>query len=127
MPFFSTATLLMTSSIVPSTLSQVVIVGTLMSIVTLHFCGVTLWLEPPVISVRLQLMDLALLSAVPPTRPISILIAFQKSYISSIEFLASQGALACALSPTSHVSLIASLPLYATVILSMPEGSPNTA
>src|SRR5919197_4635360 len=125
MPFF-TATLLMISSIVPSTLSHVVVVGTLMSIVTLHFCGVTLWLEPPIISVRLQLMDLALLSAV-SLRSISVLIAFQKSYISAIEFLASQGALAWALSPTSHVSRIAILPLYATVILSTPEGSPNIA
>src|SRR5215210_2348203 len=92
MPFFA-ATLVMTSSIVLSTLPQVVMGGTLMSTVTLHFCGVTLWLEPPVISVRLQLIDLALFSAV-PTRPISDLISFQKSYISSIEFFASQGALA---------------------------------
>ena len=98
----SAETLVMTSSIMRSTLSQVVMVGTLMSIVTLHLCGVTLWLEPPVISVRLQLIDLALFSAV-PTRTISDLISFQKSYISSIEFLASQGALAWALSPTSHV------------------------
>ena len=97
----SAETLVMTSSIMRSTLSQVVMVGTLMSIVTLHLCGVT-WLEPPVISVRLQLIDLALFSAV-PTRTSSDLISFQKSYISSIEFLESQGALAWALSPTSHV------------------------
>src|ERR671927_387904 len=97
-----------------STLPQVVTVGTLMSIVTLHLCGVTLWLEPPIISVRLQLIDLALLSAV-PTRPTSDLISFQKSYISSIEFFASQGALAWALSPTSHASRRSSLPLNATV------------
>src|SRR5829696_420915 len=90
MPFFA-ATLVTTSSIVLSTSPQVVMVGTLTSIVTLHFCGVTLWLEPPVISVRLQLIDLALFSAA-PTRPTSDLISFQKSYISSIEFLASQGA-----------------------------------
>src|SRR5918997_6147044 len=125
MPFFAD-TLVMTSSIERSTLPHVVIVGTLMSIVILHFWGVTLWLEPPVISVRLQLIDLALFSAV-PTRPISDLISFQKSYISSIEFLASQGALAWALLPTSHVSRSASLPLYAMVILSTPEGSPKTA
>src|SRR5215213_6805949 len=75
MPFFA-ATLVTTSSIVLSTSPQVVMVGTLMSIVTLHFCGVTLWLEPPVISVRLQLIDLALFSAA-PTRPTSHLSSWQ--------------------------------------------------
>src|SRR5919202_5230880 len=109
MPLFS-ATFLMTQSIAPTTLSQVVPIGTRISIVTLHFCGVTLWLEPPVISVRLQLIDLAWLSELPMSHN-SFFIAAQKSYISSIEFLASQGALAWALFPTSVIRRIASLPL----------------
>src|ERR687890_520174 len=108
------------------TFSHVVFVGIRISFVIFFFWGVTLYFKPPVISVRLQVIEFALFSFI-CSISISDFIAFQKSYISSIEFLANHGALACALMPTSHVSLIANRPLYAIVMFSMPLGSPKIA